>query len=241
MLKELRPLMCCLLISGTPEDLAAEVDVSSMATVTTDYMFRGVSQTLSAAALQLEIEFEQRDGWFAYVFASNVAFSPAGTPDDGAALELNFAGGYAVELTDRLTAVLDATAYVFPGTRAEFDYDYTEWHGTLELDAQHELKLGYSDNVFASGADGTFVSLTMAQDLTEQIAMGLEIGHYDLEHAYGSAYSYAELSLSGESRGFEWRLAYFSVSDSASELFYESTVEDRFVLTVSVPFFATRR
>ncbi|MFK7831340.1 MAG: TorF family putative porin [Congregibacter sp.] len=231
-------------IGSAPGLAVAQLDLNAHATLATDYVFRGVSQTLSAEALQLDIGLEHESGWFTYIWASNVDFAPAYTVDDGARLELNLAGGYSFEISDRLAATLGATRYLFPNTKAGIDYDYLEWLGSLELDAKYELTMGYSNDVFGSGFDGSFVALAMdhnlgqglAPDLVQNLALRFELGHYDIDAAYSQSYSYAELALIGGSRAVEWRLSYFSTSGEAQALFYESTVGERLVFALTLSF-----
>ncbi len=104
------------------------------------------------------------------------------------------------------------------------------------IDGTHDLTIGYSDNVFGSGSEGIFYSVGIGQDLTETIRLRLELGHHDLESAYDQSYSYAEVVVSGFAQSIEWQLSYVTTSDAAAELFYESTIEDRFVLALSVSF-----
>lgn len=235
-LRKIASLTCLLPALTVPCTAAAGVDVFGQFTVATDYVYRGVSQTMSGAALQGELGFEAESGWYGFAWASNVKFTEGAVPDDGARVELNFGSGYSLALTERLTATIGGTYFQFPGTEPGFDYDYVEWHSSLEIDGMHDLTIGYSDNVFGSGSDGTFYALGIGQDVTETVGLRLELGHHDLESAYDNAYSYAELCVVGFAQSIGWRLSYVTTSDTAAELFDESTIQDRFVFALSVTF-----
>lgn len=215
---------------------AADIDIGGQFAVATDYMFRGASQTMSGAALHGELGIEADNGWYGFVWASNVDFTDSNTEDDGARLELNLEAGYAHIVNDSLTVSLGATTYIFPNTKPGFDYNYEELHGALSIDDRHNLTIGYSDNVFGSGSTGAFYAASTGLDLSEQLYLGMELGHYDLEDAYDISYSYAVLSLAGNVEAIGWRLSYFTTSDEVEELFYESTVRDRLVLTLTFAF-----
>ena len=235
-LQKIRSTALVLLVLGSSATAYAGTDTFGQITVVTDYLFRGVSQTMSSAALQGELGIEFENGWYGYVWASNVYFVERNAPDDGVRIEANVGGGYSTALNDRLTATIEATSYLYPGAAAGVDYDYLEWHGMMALDDRHRLKIGYSEDVFNSGSDGLFYSLGTDWALTEYFGMFLELGHYDLEHAYDNSYSYGELAITGASGSVGWRLSYLTVTDQAEEMFPESTVGDRIVVALSLSF-----
>lgn len=221
---------------GIGSPAGADIDVGGQVTIATDYMFRGASQTMSGTALQGELGVETDTGWYGYVWASNVDFTDAGAQDDGASLELDLDVGYAHVVYDRLTVSLGAAAYLFPDTESDFDYDYVEWHGSLSVDDRHRLSIGYSDDVFATGTTGIWYEASTGVVLSEQLSLGIELGHYDLEHGFDTSYSYAVLSLAGSLQTIGWQLSYFTTSDEAGEVYVESAVSDRLVLALSLEF-----
>ncbi|HNP35237.1 MAG TPA: TorF family putative porin [Woeseiaceae bacterium] len=214
----------------------AEGEASGQVTIATDYMFRGVSQTLSGPTIQAEMSLEYNNGWYAFLWASNVDFTDAGAVDDGARVEVDAGIGYALSINDHLTADLSAIVYTFPGTNEGFDYDYLEWQASLSLDEQHQVTVAYSENVFGSAASGTYVSLASGLEIARQLNLGVELGYYNLRNAYGFSYYFAELSVAGTLKSIDWQLSYFATSNGAETLFYESTVNDRLVLTLMLPF-----
>jgi uncharacterized protein (TIGR02001 family) len=221
---------------GISSQAGADIDIGGQVTIASDYMFRGASQTMSGAALQGELGIEADNGWYGFVWASNVDFTDSYTQDDGASLELDLDVGYAHVINDRLAVFLGAAAYFFPNTEPGFDYDYVEWHGSLSVDGRHGLTIGYSDNVFASGSTGVFYEARTGMNLSEQLYLGIELGHYDLEDGYDISYNYAVLSLAGSLQAIGWQLSYFTTSDEAGEIFFESTISDRLVLALTLEF-----
>ena len=222
-----------LLLPGVSQ---AEVESYTKLTMTSDYMFRGVSQTMSGPALQAEIGFEHENGWYGYAWGSNVDYIEAPDPDDGARLELNFGIGYWHAINDDLSVSLEAVRLVYPGTDPGYDYDYTEFIGQLTWLERHGVMIGYSTEIFGQDGPGTFYALNTGLPVTESVDLSLELGHYDLDAVYDESYGYAELSLQGALEFVDWRVSYFTATDSADELFYESTVDDRIVATVTFNF-----
>jgi uncharacterized protein (TIGR02001 family) len=226
----------CLLFCALAQCAQAEIEWSGQATAATDFTFRGVSQTLSRPALQFEAYAQNESGWWAGAWVSNVAFSPRDTPDDGVSYEIDLSVGRSLELGDRLTADVSLIQYLFPQTRPGFDYDYLEGIATLTLDDRHAVTLGHSSNVFGSGSGGTFLGLQTRQPLFAGLSLTCRLGYYDLEAAYGASYAYAEMHLTGKAASAEWRAGFVSVSESAEDVFYASTVADRIILGIAFPF-----
>lgn len=205
-------------------------------TLASDYLFRGISQTLSAAALQGTLGLEHESGLYGYVWASNVDFTPSHVPDDGASLEVNVGAGYSADVGVGLTATLELTRYLYPGTAAGVDYNYSEWNGMLELNEQHRLILGFSDNVFGSGAPGNYYALGTEFTINPYVGLYLDLGFYDLERAYGTSYGFGRLGVGGVARAMTWRVSYVSVTDGANDVFLASTAADRLMLALQFSF-----
>ena len=221
---------------GISSAAGASIDVRGQLTIATDYMYRGASQTMSGAALQGEVGIEAGNGWYGYAWASNVDFTDSDAEDDGASLEVDLDVGYAHVVNDRVGVSLGVAAYLFPGTRPGLDYDYAEWYGSLSVDDQHGLTIAYSDDVFGSSTTGIFYEARTGIELSEQLYLGIELGHYDLEDGYDISYNYAMLSLAGSLQAIGWQLSYFTTSDAAAEIHFEPAVSDRLVLALTLEF-----
>ena len=79
---------------GAVSTAQAEVTVAANANVTTDYKFRGISQTQSGPAFQGGFDVAFGNGFYVGNWNSNI--SNLGT---GAGLEMDFYGGYAGEVS----------------------------------------------------------------------------------------------------------------------------------------------
>lgn len=223
-------------VVATHSAMGQVVEFSGDVTVMSDYMFRGVSQTMSAPALQGSLTVEHESGLYGYLWASTVDFTESPDPDDGVSLEVDLELGYFHQISDRAAVSVAWTRYFFPNINPGLEYDYDEWLGTLLVDERHGLNVGYSRDVFAEGLPGVFYAVTSGFDLTEKTGIDLELGYYDLDRAYDTSYGYAEIALVGSAQFLDWRLSYFSVSDEAADVFYTSTVSDRVVLTLGIEF-----
>jgi uncharacterized protein (TIGR02001 family) len=78
---------------------AAQADVTSTITLTSDYDFRGISQTGEEPAVQLSIDYAHEAGFYAGIWGSNVGpFSDGGI--DTASTEVDVYGGYKMSVGD---------------------------------------------------------------------------------------------------------------------------------------------
>ncbi|MBC7905343.1 MAG: hypothetical protein H7Y60_01175 [Rhodospirillaceae bacterium] len=91
------------------------------ATVATDYIFRGISQTDEEAAIQASIEWRHDMGIFLGVWGSNVDFNDR----DQASVELDWYAGYANTYRN-IGYDIRAIYYSYPGADVARDYDYWE-------------------------------------------------------------------------------------------------------------------
>lgn len=96
------------------EEARGGVDVSASATVISDYLFRGVSQTGSEPAVQGSISASY-NGFSASVWASNVSFADS---------EIDFTGAYSLEAAGSAFSV-GAIYYAYPGSAPGANY----WEG----------------------------------------------------------------------------------------------------------------
>ncbi len=85
---------------------------------TTDYRFRGISQSSFKPAVQGGIDFSHKSGAYAGVWASNVNWIKDYIGATDGSLEVDFFGGYKGELAKDLGFDLGVIAYVYPSNNA---------------------------------------------------------------------------------------------------------------------------
>lgn len=95
------------------------VTVSGAATLTSDYRFRGVSQTDKEMAVQGGLTFAHQSGLYVGAWAANL--SGWGT-FGGANMELDLYAGYKAQLSDNLALDLGLTWYMYPGGADKTDF-----------------------------------------------------------------------------------------------------------------------
>ena len=213
---------------GPPVELGGTLALAS------DYVFRGVSQTMGRTALQAGADAAMPGGVTLYGWASNVDFTAPGDPDDGADVEIDL--GINVELDIGAAGLLQGglVRYLYPDVAPGVDYDYTEWLLVWTFRERLCAELTYSDDVFGVGEPGWAWQVGWTQPLFERLSLAITYGRYELDQAYGSDYGYGEITLSREIGPVTVALAYSDTSAGADALFPAATIGDRFVASVEL-------
>jgi len=123
---------------STPADKAVAVEeptpspaltISGSASIASDYLFRGVSQSDREMAIQGGITVAHESGFYAGVWASNLAgWGTFG----GANMELDLIGGYKANFADSAALDVGLTWYMYPGgaDKTDFAEPYAKLTGT---------------------------------------------------------------------------------------------------------------
>ncbi|MEL7797951.1 TorF family putative porin [Idiomarina loihiensis] len=125
---------------------AAEFDSSANVTLSSDYVFRGISQTNEDPAIQGGFDLASDSGWYAGVWASNVGFGTGSTEAD---LYL----GYTHQLTNDWAVDFGAIRYLYPsGNGPGADFNYNEVYTNVSYKS-FTISAVYSDDYFGTGVD----------------------------------------------------------------------------------------
>lgn len=103
----------------------AEPELSSTFTITSDYDFRGITQTAQDPALQASLDLALDSGAYGGLWASNVDFGD----DTDSDMEIDLIAGYGGAITDDLAYDVGAVLYVYQGD--DDDINYIEAYGGL--------------------------------------------------------------------------------------------------------------
>ena len=221
---------------------------SATFTLTTDYVFRGISQTDSKPAVQGSMDYSHPVGIYLGIWGSNVN---SGISDGG--VELDFYVGYARELFTNFNADVSVLYYYYPSGGDDPEPDY--WEGALKLDytfASLPLspKVGatyyYSPDFFGEDGNAHYVSGFLELALPYEFTLSGELGYQDVEGDKttgdnqgedgedGFDYYNWRIGLSRDLLGFSLSLNYHD-TDEANFL-GEDIADERVVFTISRSF-----
>lgn len=199
---------------------------------TTDYVFRGISQSYGGAALQGGVNYHSQAGWFAGAWASNVDQYPFST----SSVEVNAYAGFGWALGQDWSARTSYTRYLYAFDRRRRPYDYGELSLTLgfrdvlaatisyEPDSTRYAVPGYVRNRQSSAYE-----LSGRWPLPGNFALTGGVGYYDLTHLYGVGYWAGSAGASYVRGRLELDLMRFFADHTAYSLFDEATADGRWV------------
>lgn len=157
--------------------------LSGNVSVTSDYAFRGISQTLEEPALQGGFDLEHPTGLYLGAWGSSVNFGEDLSAGPRAQLELDVYGGYGVSLGGLLDLDLGAIYYMYPGAGDGRSYDFLE----LGLGAGRDvgpvstsLSFQYSPDFFAGSGQGMYFGAEVGVPVSMLTLSGL-LGHQTIE------------------------------------------------------------
>ena len=235
----------CFAASGTPALAADENDAvdnffaklgtfDASVTGTTDYTFRGVSQTSEDPAVQgsfgwsKDFKAGQQDiGLYASVWGSNVEFKDG----DNAHIEIDYTGG----ITTTVAGVgLDAFAIYYPGANDALDYDYIEAGFGAGYDfgvAAINGKFYWSPDFFGGIGDAYYFSGDVSVPLPFKLTAAGHVGYSVFDSSSADDYTDWSISITRNILGFDLSVAYVD-----SDLDCGDNCDSRGVFTVSKSF-----
>jgi uncharacterized protein (TIGR02001 family) len=208
----------------------AESPFTWNAALTTDYVFRGVSQTDEKPALQLGADYSFDNGFYIGVWGSNVDFGE-GSPD----VEIDTYIGWNHDLSETLNFDVMLNRYNYLGEDEDFgDGDYNELIGTLAWDEMLSFTLGYTNDVYGLDEDGWYYGVGGSWEIAGGWGLDVGVGHSTFATAT-EIEDYTDWSI-GVNRDFgpvNIAAGYYD-TDSNGEYNFGDAAEDRFVVTFSI-------
>lgn len=234
--KKLLPaaLATCLLAGASVAH--AEMEISANVALTTDYKFRGISQSDESPALQGGFDLSFDNGMYVGTWASSVDFDTNGDGFDGS-LELDYYVGWGGEVSDSVGVDVGILYYSYPGDNGP-DGDYLEFYGSVSI-ADGTLGFAYSDDYY--GETDTFYYLygDYSFALGENLSLDLHVGYNDLDEDGGflsdgqDSYVDYSVGLSTSVASVDLSLAVVGTDLDEEEVFGTDWGEDSVIFTIS--------
>jgi uncharacterized protein (TIGR02001 family) len=233
-----------LLLFGARESAAQEAGgpaswFSGNVAITSDYPFRGISQTLRKPAIQGGVDATVPVGLYAGVWGSSLNFGEDVTAGPRAQVELDFYGGFVRELVGASWQI-GMIYYAYPGAAASRSYNYLEVNGSVGRDVgvgQAKASFAYCPDFFAGSGTAAHVLGEVTIPLVSVFSVGLAVGHQTIrDHAVFGAddYTYWQAPISAELPGFKLSVAYVGTNLNRAECFAGSNLcEGRAVFSLS--------
>ncbi|WP_394561981.1 TorF family putative porin [Aquipseudomonas alcaligenes] len=187
-------------VAETVDSPVGQFDVSMTATLASDYIWRGQSQTAGEAAIQGSLDVAHESGLYAGVWASNVddAAFPGNT--SGADIEVDYYVGYGYSFTDDISADLQLAKYTYPQA--------SQWNGyeIMPSVSAYGFTLGYKYGV-ETGIHPTYTWVSYEYQLPYEITASASYGQTD-QKAGGDDYKDWSVGLGKTMLGLDFSLTY---------------------------------
>ena len=154
-------------------------ELSANVSLTTDYVYRGLSYTNEEPAIHGAFKIEHESGAYVSTWATHVNFLEDDTvkPDERASFVIGWYAGYNADLNDNLNYDIQVASYAFPGADDDLNYPFSELNGVLTYTIQDTdlgLIYSFSPDFFLKSDQAHYYELNAAHTFTK--AYNLEIG-----------------------------------------------------------------
>ena len=148
--------------------IPAFADFSGSLGYTSDYVWRGVSQSGGSGAMQVDLMLE-KNGLYGGVWASQVDFG------DEATYEMDFYGGYELWLSDKWSIDVGVLQY-------NWDKGYDDVEEAFVKVGLKDLSVGYY--VDLSNSDNTYMEVGYTLPFIKWIDLGINYGRFDEDNDF---------------------------------------------------------
>lgn len=199
------------------------------AAATSEYMFRGISQTDDHPAIQAGAGYSFSNGLYVGGWVSNVDFGAADQDTDA---EIDTFIGWNGDLGPTNLDV-QLVRYNYVGEPDGVDYAYNELIGKLTFAENYTATLGYTNDYLNTSTDSIYAGLGGSWEVGAGVNLTAGLGYTTVQ---GPEDGYLDYSV-GANRDFgpvNIGLGYIGTDNTAEDLFGQDNTEDRVVLTFSV-------
>lgn len=210
---------------------AAAHEVSSSAALTSDYVWRGSTQSQGDAAVQAGFNVAGESGFHVSAWGSSVEFAP----ETHASSELDFTVGWGGQLSEDWALDASLLHYRYPSTTV--DLNWTELNTTLTWKNNYWLSLGWSPEALGTTQDGLYSQLGARVPLGGQLRVEVMAGYYTLQGAPGGGYAHGQLSvIRAISAPLELRLSAHATDRHGRDLFGDDFAGSRWEVALQGAF-----
>jgi len=198
---------------------------SGSVALSSEYVWRGVTQSDSEPAISGSFDLGHTSGFYAGVWASSIDFDGA----SDASTEIDYYAGFSSDIGDSgFSYDVGALYYDYPGASDE-DLDFTEVYGFLSYSFLTAGVAYTIDADFDDLEDSLYYSLDAGYDVG-QVNLSAGVGYYDYDS--GDDYTNYYVAAATELAGFGFELKYTDTNDEGEDLFGDAA-DDTVIFTIS--------
>jgi uncharacterized protein (TIGR02001 family) len=200
----------------------ADTILSGAVGATTDYLYRGVTQSDGQAAVQAAVHVDGSSGWNAGLWASTVDLNR----DGSRGYEIDLHATHTWQLEDDWSVALGLTHREYGGESRVLDYDRDEINAALSWQQRVTVSVAWTPNAsyyLRGPVRGETVAweLNVEQPLNASWSLFAGAGLYDLTDLVGEQYTYWSAGLTFAWAALQIDLMHIGVSDAAHYLYQD--------------------
>jgi uncharacterized protein (TIGR02001 family) len=162
---------------------------------TTDYRYRGISQSRLNPALQGGVDFAHKSGVYLGAWASSIQWIKDAGGDGN--VELDLYGGYKGEISKDLSYDVGVLTYNYPSNKLSPSADTTELYGALTYGPVTAKYSQSTSNLFgfAKSKNSSYLEVAASYEITKQWSLAPHIGYQKVSGTGNGKFSYTDYSL----------------------------------------------
>lgn len=154
--------------------------------VSSNYMWRGVTQSNDRAAVSGGLDYAAESGVYAGTWASNL---------DGGNYELDVYAGYAASTAQGVEYDVGAISYLYPV--GDDELDFTEVYASVAYQGvSGEVAYTVAKEADVDDKNDLYYALGYEGELANGVGYGVKLGHYDIDGSSADDYSHYQIALS---------------------------------------------
>lgn len=220
-------------LAAAPSHLFA-ARLTGYASLTTDYVYRGVTRSDGHSAIQLGGDVSFDAGFYAGIWGSTVDIGNNLTRQRDT--EINYYVGYSHQISGRWTIAGTVVSYQFPGAFGALDYDHEEYSVSLNFNDQWWFEYAQAPDYYNAGVRAHNYELFAEWPLPHQISLSAGIGHFDVGEFSGESYSFWQLGVSRPFGPLDIDLRYHDTSRWVPRVSSPDRADARLALTARFQF-----
>ena len=228
-----------LLAGGVVNQAQAEVEISGNVALTSDYRFRGISQSNDDIAVQGGFDVAFDNGIYIGTWGSSVDFDLDSSQGLNGSLELDYYVGWASDIGDSGLALdVGYLYYDYPGDSSVLEGDYQEIYASASF-ADGTVGIHYSDDYYAESGSFFYYYADYSFGLSDTLSLDLHVGLNDFDDADvflsdGDSYIDYSVGLTASYFAVDWSLAWVGTDLDGDEYFgLADLVDDTIVFSIS--------
>jgi uncharacterized protein (TIGR02001 family) len=223
------------LAMGAAVSATAGVTWTGTLSGTSDYKFRGISQTDTDPAVQGSIEIGH-SGFFAGAWASNVDFA---TIDTGVDVEIDLYAGYTHAFNDNTSLTGKVIYYWYPGANTN-DANYVEFLAALDHNFgkfSGNLQVAHTTDYFGGADSATWLGGGVEVPLSDWLSVSANAGYqwFDNNAFVGlNDYAHGDIGVTATWEIFAFDLRYVMTDIENTDCVFNKWCESKVVFTLTL-------